>query len=309
MSEDRLSQERIRGVWSAAPTPFTEEMKIDVASIKRMVDHHLKLGVKGLFLCGTAGEGHMITKSMREKLLSEIVQHSAGKLILTVQVTDNSVPRVLERIDEAEKLGMDIAIVSTPNFMMNFSSGNLLKLFQEVARKSSLPIGIYDRGDFGNVKMTTDVLSEIAKEDNVILLKDSSSSDAHMNTLLKAREEKPRLSLFNGDEFNCVHYIKNGYDGLLLGGGVFNARMARKIMDLALEGRIDEADALQARMSEMMHNVFGGENNECWLTGQKQLLVELGVFATNRNFYNFPLTASCAEKIKEELEREKAYLR
>ena len=309
MSESKLSKDNMRGVWSAAPTPFTEEMTIDVASIKRMVAHHLKLGVKGLFLCGTAGEGHMITKSMRENLLKEIVEQNAGKLILSVQVTDNSVPKVLERIDEAEKLGMDIAIVSTPNFMINETSANLLKLFKEVVDNSPLPVGIYDRGDFGNVKMPTEVLSEIAQEKNVVLLKDSSSSDEHMKTLLKAKEQNPHLSLLNGDEFNCVPYIKNGYDGLLLGGGVFNARMAKKIMDLTLEGRIDEADALQDRMSEMMHNVFGGDNNECWLTGQKQLLVELGVFSTNRNFYNYPLTASCAKKIKEELEREKAYLR
>ena len=309
MSESKLSKENMRGVWSAAPTPFTEEMKIDVPSIKRMVDHHLKLGVKGLFLCGTAGEGHMITKSMRERLLAEIVERNAGKLILTVQVTDNSAPRVLERIEEAKNLGMDIAIISTPNFMMNVTPANLLSLFKEVVRNSPLPVGIYDRGEFGNVKMPTEVLSEIAQEENVVLLKDSSSSDEHMKTLLKAREQNPRLSLLNGDEFNCVPYIKNGYDGLLLGGGVFNARMANKIMELALEGRIDEADALQDRMSEMMHNVFGGDKNECWLTGQKQLLVELGVFSTNRNFYNFPLTASCAAKIKEELEREKGYLR
>lgn len=309
MSESKLSKENMRGVWSAAPTPFTEEMKIDVPSIKRMVDHHLKLGVKGLFLCGTAGEGHMITKSMRERLLAEIVERNAGKLILTVQVTDNSAPRVLARIEEAKNLGMDIAIISTPNFMMNVTPANLLSLFKEVVRNSPLPVGIYDRGEFGNVKMPTEVLSEIAQEENVVLLKDSSSSDEHMKTLLKAREQNPRLSLLNGDEFNCVPYIKNGYDGLLLGGGVFNARMANKIMELALEGRIDEADALQDRMSEMMHNVFGGDKNECWLTGQKQLLVELGVFSTNRNFYNFPLTASCVAKIKEELEREKGYLR
>jgi 4-hydroxy-tetrahydrodipicolinate synthase len=283
-------------------------MEQDLVSIKRMIEHHVKLGVKGLFLCGTAGEGHMLTTTMRERLLSEVAEQTDGRLILTTQVTDNSTPRVLEKIEEAAKYGMDVAIVSTPNFMANNTPENLLALFTEIVRNSPLPVGIYDRGSFGSVAITTEVVSEIAKENNVVMLKDSSASDDHMSALLKAREANPKITLLNGNEFNCVHYIKNGYDGLLLGGGVFNARMAKKIMDLTLDGKIDEADTLQERMSEMMHNIFGGDDNKCWLTGQKQLLVELGVFSTNKNFYNYPLTASCVAKIKEELEREKAYL-
>jgi dihydrodipicolinate synthase/N-acetylneuraminate lyase len=308
MNNKKLSKENMRGVWSAAPTPFTETMELDSASIKRMIEHHVKLEVKGLFLCGTAGEGYMLTTTMRQRLLAEVAEQTDGRLILTTQVTDNSTPRVLEKIEEAAKYGMDVAIVSTPNFMPNNTPENLLTLFTEIVRNSPLPIGIYDRGSFGSVAITTEVLSEIAKDDNIVMLKDSSSSDDHMRALLKAREANSNITLLNGNEFNCVHYIKNGYDGLLLGGGVFNAKMARKIMDLTLTGNIEEANSLQERMSEMMHNIFGGKNNECWLTGQKQLLVELGVFSTNKNYYNYPLTASCAAKIKEELEREKEFL-
>lgn len=49
------------GVWSAAPTPFTSKMDIDLVSIKRMIKHHIRLGVNGLFLAGTNGEGQLMT--------------------------------------------------------------------------------------------------------------------------------------------------------------------------------------------------------------------------------------------------------
>jgi 4-hydroxy-tetrahydrodipicolinate synthase len=214
----------------------------------------------------------------------------------------------MERIVEAERLGMDIAIISTPNFMSNATDANLLALFREAVRNSPLPVGIYDRGDFGSVSMPVSVLSEVAKEENVILLKDSSASDEHIEALLKARDENPRLTLLNGTEFDCVRYIDKGYDGLLLGGGVFNAKFAEEIMRLTLEGRIDEANAKQKHLNNVMHDIFGGEKNECWLTGQKQLLVEMGIFSTNRNFYNYPLTGECAARIKAVLVEEKEYL-
>jgi len=46
------------GVWSSTLTPFTDNMDVDVESVERMVEHHLRLGVKGLFLAGTCGRGH-----------------------------------------------------------------------------------------------------------------------------------------------------------------------------------------------------------------------------------------------------------
>ena len=47
-----ISIERDR-VWSATPTPFTADGRVDVASVQRMVAHHVDLGVSGFMLAGT----------------------------------------------------------------------------------------------------------------------------------------------------------------------------------------------------------------------------------------------------------------
>ena len=46
--------QRLGGVWSATPTPFTKDLKVDTVAVKKMVEHHLRLGVRGLFLAGTS---------------------------------------------------------------------------------------------------------------------------------------------------------------------------------------------------------------------------------------------------------------
>jgi len=46
-----------RQIWSATPTPFTMDREVDRESLGRMVEHHVRLGVDGLFLAGTCGEG------------------------------------------------------------------------------------------------------------------------------------------------------------------------------------------------------------------------------------------------------------
>ena len=41
----KISLEKLSGVWSATPTPFTNRMSIDVVAVKRLVEHHVRLGV------------------------------------------------------------------------------------------------------------------------------------------------------------------------------------------------------------------------------------------------------------------------
>ena len=101
----RHNDKRLNGVWSAAPTPFDDKMRLDLASVRRMVRHHVRLGVDGLFLAGSNGEGPFMTDPDRRRLV-EIAAHCAkGKLVIAVQVTDNSASRILANIDAARAAG------------------------------------------------------------------------------------------------------------------------------------------------------------------------------------------------------------
>ena len=102
--------------------------------------------------------------------------------------------------------------------------------------------------------------------------------------------------------------LQAGYDGLLLGGGIFNGYLAGQIMAAVAAGDIDLANRLQQHMNQMMYAVYGGEQIECWLSGQKKLLVEMGIFGTWRSYLDYPLTASCARAIREVIERDRDLL-
>ena len=111
---------------------------------------------------------------------------------------------------------------------------------------------------------------------------------------MKAR---PELVVLDGDEFNCVSYLRAGYSGLLLGGGIFNGAIANRLIAAVRAGDIVEAERLQARMNDLMLRVYGGPKIECWLTGLKELLVQMGIFSTNVNTLDYPLTETCRAEI------------
>jgi len=114
-------------------------------------------------------------------------------------------------------------------------------------------------------------------------VKDSSTDPARREIALAARRKRPELRLFDGDEFHCVEYLKAGYDGLLVGGGIFIGYLAGKIIEATADGEFVLADKLQQRMNRMMYAVYGGKKIKCWLSGLKRLMVELGVFRNWKN--------------------------
>lgn len=139
MTKESLN-DTLCGVWSASPTPFTRKMEIDIQSIERMVEHHIKLGVKGLFLAGTCGEGAWMTNDQRRQLVQNTVKYAKGRLTLAVQVTDNSSARILDNIKQTRDDGADIAVIAPPYFLPLQSPKHLLDLYQTAIRKRRLVI-------------------------------------------------------------------------------------------------------------------------------------------------------------------------
>ncbi len=294
----KIALDRLSGVWSATPTPFTDNWDIDTVAVKRLVEHHVKLGVKGLFLAGTCGEGPWMSNRMRDKLVYATADASRGRLLLAVQVTANSTAQILENMDAAKKNCGDIAVIAPPYFVFNPTPDNLFNMTAQAIRQSPLPVGIYDRGKHSPVFMPDQVLAKLYAEKNVIMIKDSSADlKKRMKIALAARKARPSLRLLTGWEFCTVPYLKAKYDGCLLGGGIFNGYLAQLIIDAAKAGDWKKADQLQDRMNRMMWDVYGGKNIACWLSGLKKLMVDMDIFRTWKNFPNYPLRDYCVKAI------------
>ncbi len=286
------------GVWSAAPTPFTSDWKLDHDAVKRLVEHQLKLGVKGIFIGGTSGEGPWLTQAMLRELSQTVAAAVAGRIPVAVQITDNSAGRMLEHLDAVSDVGVDIAIIAPPFFQQCPTQDYLKKLCLEVIENSPLPIGLYHRGKYSSVSVTGETIAELASNPKVIMIKDSSGDLASKTVFLKKKRENPELLLLAGDEFDCIHYLVDGYDGVLFGGACFNAKMAVTIFELVKAGKTDAAKTMQQKMNDLMYTVFGGKDIPCWLAGQKQMLVELGIFSTSNTIINYQLTPECATAIQ-----------
>ena len=235
--------------------------------------------------------------------LVEVVRVAAatagGRIRIAAQVTDNSARRMLGHIERLKAVGAEYAVVASPYYLMNATARNVLDLYLEVIRGSALPVGFYDRGKHAAYPVGEESLPELLAEPNLHLVKDSSTDAGRLAVYLESARRRAGLTILTGGEFNCDETLRAGCHGLLLGGGIFNARLAREIGDAVQAGNDDAARKTQVRMNELMYRVYGGPQITCWLTGLKYLLVQLGVFSHTTGYLRYPLTPECQAAIDE----------
>ncbi|MGD9496941.1 MAG: dihydrodipicolinate synthase family protein, partial [Armatimonadota bacterium] len=184
----------------------------------------------------------------------------------------------------------------------------LRRLYLDAIEGSPLPVGLYDLGARDQLFVPPEVIAEALTHPRVIVLKDSSGDPQRRASALSVRASRPDLRIMSGDEFDTVTYLHAGYDGLVLGGAIFNGWLARRIMEAVDAGDLERARELQARMNELMWDVYGGREIACWLRGLKHLLVRMGIFSTELQLLGYELSDECAARIEQALVRERDVL-
>lgn len=290
------------GVWSAAPTPLTQDLKIDGGSMRRQIEQHIKMGVKGMFIGGTSGEGPWLKRGQMLELAKICAEAADDKIIIALQVTDNSAGRMIEFMAEAADTGVDLFVIAPPFFQVNPDQAYLKKMMLETIDASPFPIGLYHRGKHSSVQVDAATLADVAGHPDVVMIKDSSASQDDRDIFLKCAQQNPKLTLLNGLEFDNVSYLKAGYDGMLSGGACFTGLMSAEIFNLCSDSNYEQAEAVQAAMNDLMYKVFGGKDCHCWLAGQKYIMKKLGIFADDARILNYQLDAECRAVIDEIVE-------
>jgi len=57
-----------------------------------------------------------------------------------------------------------------------------------------------------------------------------------------------------------------------------------------------------------MYAVYGGKKIRCWLSGEKYLLMKMGIFNTSKNIQDYPLTSSCKMNIEKIIKKYRKFL-
>jgi N-acetylneuraminate lyase len=135
---------KIEGLIAAAFTPFYEDGSVNKDMIPLLVDKLVGDGVKGIFVCGSNGEGPNMTMDERKLVAAEFVKAAAGRLKIIVHVGHSSIAEARALAAHAAEIKAD-AFASVAAFYFKPSSvQNLANCMEEIASAApGLPFYYY----------------------------------------------------------------------------------------------------------------------------------------------------------------------
>lgn len=249
-----MNRAEFHGVGVALITPFTQNGAIDFAALARVVDNLIDGGVDYILVLGTTGETPTLTTDERKALIRFVRDRVAGRVALMVGIGGNCTRDVIATLRTWDLSGYD-AILSVNPYYNKPNQEGLYQHFKAIAEASPLPVVLYNIPGRTGVNMAPETIARLAKEcENIIGVKEASGNLEQMERV-KALTPNDFL-LISGDDGLTVEVIKRGGVGVIsVLANVYPAETA-KVVELALQGNIEEAELKLKALDGIIASLF-----------------------------------------------------
>jgi 4-hydroxy-tetrahydrodipicolinate synthase len=256
------TQARLTGVIPPVMTPLTADREVDVPSLERLVDFLLAGGVDGLFVLGSTSEVAFLTDRQRALVLDTVTARVAGRVPVLAGAIDMTTPRVLEHAMVALKAGVD-GIVATAPFYTRTHPAEIAWHFRLLRERTGLPVYAYDLPVSVHVKLDGAMVLDLAAEDVLAGVKDSSGDDGGLRKMVVERADRgasvASFTVLTGSETTVDTALSMGADGVVPGLGNVDPGGYARLYRLARAGDWDAAREEQVRLLRLMEIVHVGD--------------------------------------------------
>lgn len=278
-----------QGSLPALVTPFANG-KIDVDTLKKLVNWHVEQGSHGLVPVGTTGESPTLSHAEHDRVVEIVVAEAAGRIPVIAGAGSNNTAETVRLVQAAKSAGADAALVVTPYYNKPTQAG-LIAHFAAAA-DCGLPIIIYNIPGRSVVDMMPATMGELAKHPMIIGVKDATGD--------LSRVPKQRITCgadfiqLSGEDATALGFNAHGGVGCISVTANVAPALCAAFQESTLAG--DYAKALEQldRLMPLHEAIF----IEPGVAGAKYGLSLLGMCADDVRLPLIPLTDGTKEKIR-----------
>lgn len=250
------------GIYAPTMTFFDPETEdLDIPTIKRHAERLVRDGLVGLVTMGSNGEAvHCtreeklaVTQATREAL------DAAGftQTPIIIGATEGSVRGTVELCAQAQRVGADYALLLPPSYFRALMDEQAVyDYFVGVADGSPIPLILYNYpGAVAGIDMDSDLLIRLAAHPNIVGTKFTCGNTGKLTRVALATEAKTPFAegsgymAFGGMCDFTVQTLASGGSGIIAGGANVMPKVCVKVWNLYVEGKRDEAMALQKTLA------------------------------------------------------------
>lgn len=245
-----------RGTATAIITPFTEDDRIDVDGLRRLVDFQEENGVNTLVPCGSTGESAMLSVEEHIKVV-EIVVDQAKKAKVLAGAGSNCTSEAVMLSKRAADLGVDGILSISPYYVKPTQEG-IYRHFRSIAESVDIPIIVYNIPGRTGSNIDADTTLRLAEVPGIKAVKEASGNVRQIERIIK---ERPKgFEVLSGDDGLTYQLMCEGADGVVSVASNCCPGKVSEMVDLLLAGRKDDAKVLHEELLPLFGGLFVESN-------------------------------------------------
>ena len=229
-----------KGVMPAVTSKFKEDGSLDHDELRRCFALQIDAGCDGLIVCGSLGEGSMLSPGERLQVMAA-AREVAGKRPVLMTIAEAATSDACLMGQKAGKAGAD-GLMVVPSPIYHTDRRETVATLRAIAQATDLPIMIYSNRMAYRVDVTPDVMEELANDKRFVAIKES-SDDIRRTTEIFNRLGN-RYDVFTGVDNLAFEALAVGAVGWVAGLGCAFPHETVAIYRLMAAGRNAEALAL-----------------------------------------------------------------
>ncbi|WP_309082784.1 dihydrodipicolinate synthase family protein [Chelativorans sp.] len=228
------------GIFPAVTTKFTPEDTLDHKEMERCFGLLMEAGCDGLIVCGSLGEGPMLSHDEKLEVLRTARDVAGGKpVLLTVNEAATRDASSLAR--RAAAAGAD-GLMIVPSPIYHTDERETVATLKAVAAAGGLPVMVYSNRIAYRVDVTVPVMQELAGDDLFVAIKESSDDIRRTTDVINAFGD--RFAVLTGVDNLAYEALAAGAVGWVAGLVTAFPRETVAIYRLMKAGRWEEALAV-----------------------------------------------------------------
>lgn len=248
---------RIEGLVAATFSPMNENGSLNLSVVPGTVERLIGDGIAGLYVCGSTGEGPLMSSAERRHVAEAYISAVHGRIPVIVQIGHDSLAEVRELAEHARACGADAISAIAPRYFGCDSVDTLINCLSEATRSvPDMPFFYYHIPALSGINLDMVEFLEKAprKIRGFVGIKYSALSIHEFQECLDAAGDQYSI-LFGCDEMLLSALAVGAYGAV---GSTFNfaAPLYNGIIEAFRRSDLLEAQALQLKSVKMIHMLY-----------------------------------------------------
>ncbi|MFC1908758.1 dihydrodipicolinate synthase family protein [Chloroflexota bacterium] len=239
----------LSGVMPPITTPF-QSGDLALGKLRENFREWNQAGLSGYLVLGSNGENIYLSESEKLKIIETSRECIPESKTMMVGTGRESTQETISFTNRAADLGAGCALVITPAFFKGSMKPQILyDHFIAVAESSRIGILLYNVPQFTGINLEPQLVAKLSEHPNIFGIKDSSGNIEQLSRIIDL--SRKGFVVFVGSATVFFPALCIGTAGGILAAANVVPKECVEIQDLFNKGKMDEARALQTRLTPL----------------------------------------------------------